>query len=329
MQIAIVGAGKMGGKMALRLLRGGHDVVVYDPSAEAMAPIVAEGGIATSSLEDMVAKLAAPRAVWVMVPHGPITDKVVGTLTGLLEKGDTLIDGGNSHFKESVAKATELSEKFGLDMLDVGTSGGVHGLERGYCLMVGGKQEAVDRVAPIFATLAPGIGEIERTPARTRGLGSGDTAELGWMHCGPSGSGHYVKMVHNGIEYGMMQAFAEGFALLDSAKTEALPEAHRYDLDSGAIAELWRRGSVVTSWLLDLSADALAETPDLAAYSPQVQDSGEGRWTVEAAMDQATPVPVLTASLYERFRSRQDNRFGDRLLSAMRFKFGGHTAPKG
>jgi 6-phosphogluconate dehydrogenase len=327
MKIAIVGLGKMGGKMALRLLRGGQQVAVFDTNPQMAQPIVAEGGEAHASLEALVAALPAPRSVWIMVPAGKITESVVSTLTGLLSPGDTLIDGGNSHFKASVAQAQRLAGH-GIDMLDVGTSGGTHGLERGYCLMVGGKDDVVARHAPVFEALAPGIGEIERTPARERGLGSGDTAERGWMHCGPSGAGHYVKMVHNGIEYGMMQAYAEGFALMDSAKSEALPEAYRYDLDHGAIAELWRRGSVVTSWLLDLTADALAETPDLAPYAPQVQDSGEGRWTVEAAIDQATPAPVLTAALFERFRSRQENRFGDRLLSAMRYKFGGHTAPK-
>ena len=328
MHIGIVGCGRMGGKMALRLLRGGHTVAVHDAFPAAMEPVVGEGGTASADLAALVAALPAPRSVWVMVPHGALTDEVVQHLTRLLAPGDTLIDGGNSHFKSTVARA-EMLAGFGIDMLDVGTSGGVYGIERGYCLMVGGKPEVAARHAPIFETLAPGIGEIERTPARASGLGNGDTAELGWMHCGPPGSGHYVKMIHNGIEYGMMQAMAEGFALLDSAKAAHVPEPYRYDLDCGAIAELWRRGSVVTSWLLDLTADALAETPDLAPFSPQVQDSGEGRWTIESAIDQRTPAPVLTASLYERFRSRQDDRFGDRLLSAMRYKFGGHVAPQG
>jgi 6-phosphogluconate dehydrogenase len=327
MQIGIVGAGRMGGNIALRLLRGGHDVAIQDLAPASMEPVVAEGGKAFTALADMVAALQAPRTVWVMVPSGPVTDAVMAQLTPLLSAGDTLIDGGNSHFKATVLKGKAMAGH-GIDMLDVGTSGGTHGLDRGYCLMVGGKAEAVSRNAPIFETLAPGMGDIERTPARLGGKGSGDTAERGWMHCGPSGAGHYVKMIHNGIEYGMMQAYTEGFALLDTAKTEALPADHRYDLDLGAIAELWRRGSVVTSWLLDLTADALAETPDLAPYSPQVQDSGEGRWTVESAIDQSTPAPVLTAALFERFRSRQGDRLGDRLLSAMRFKFGGHVAPK-
>jgi 6-phosphogluconate dehydrogenase len=328
MRIGIVGAGRMGGNMALRLLRGGHEVVIQDVSPEAMAPIAAEGALAAASLADMVAALPAPRSVWVMVPAGRITADTVAALSALLAPGDTVIDGGNSNFKATILRAQALGEH-GIAMLDVGTSGGVHGLDRGYCLMVGGPAEAAARHAPIFATLAPGRGEIERTPARTRGLGSTGSAEDGWLHCGPSGSGHYVKMVHNGIEYGMMQAYAEGFALLATAGDEALPEDRRFDLDAGAIAELWRRGSVVTSWLLDLTADALAETPDLAPYAPQVQDSGEGRWTVEAAVEQGVAAPVLTAALYERFRSRLEDGFGDRLLSAMRYKFGGHTAPKG
>ena len=327
MQIGIVGTGKMGGKMALRLLRAGHQVAVHDRMAEAMAPIVTEGGSAAVTLRDLVAALAAPRTVWIMVPAGAITDATIAELAEFLEPGDTLIDGGNSHFKASVARAAMLAQKH-IDMLDVGTSGGVFGIERGYCLMVGGAKRAVERNAPIFATLAPGVGVIERTPARAAAAAATDTAEQGWLHCGPAGAGHYVKMVHNGIEYGMMQAYAEGFALLASADSAGVPQARRYDLDCGAIAELWRRGSVVTSWLLDLSADALAEHPDLAPYAPHVQDSGEGRWTVEAALEQEVSTPVLTMSLYERFRSRTSDGFGDRLLSAMRFKFGGHTAPK-
>lgn len=327
MQIGIVGAGRMGGNMALRLLRHGHEVVVHDANEAAMEPVVQEGGRASYSLSALVEMLDAPRTVWVMVPHGPITDRVVASLAELLSPGDTLIDGGNSNFKATIERAEMLAAK-GIDMLDVGTSGGVHGLERGYCLMVGGHDAAVARNAPIFASLAPGLGEVARTPARLRGLGSSETAEHGWLHCGPSGSGHYVKMVHNGIEYGMMQAFAEGFALMASAGSEKLPANRRFDLDCGAIAEVWRRGSVVTSWLLDLTADSLAETPDLAPYSAQVADSGEGRWTVESAVEQSVAAPVLTAALYERFRSRTTEGFGDKLLSAMRYKFGGHTAPQ-
>ena len=327
MQIGIVGAGKMGGNMAQRLLRGGHQVAIQDINPAAYAPIVAAGATGAATLAELVNQLAAPRTVWLMVPAGAITDSAVAALAQLLKPGDTLIDGGNSHFKDSVARATMMA-KHRIDMLDVGTSGGVFGLDRGYCLMVGGAKAAAERNAPIFATLAPGPGEMPRTPARASADAATDTAEQGWLYCGPAGAGHYVKMVHNGIEYGMMQAYAEGFALLATADGPKVPEERRYDLDTAAIAELWRRGSVVTSWLLDLSADALAEHPDLAPYSPHVQDSGEGRWTVEAALEQEVSTPVLTMSLYERFRSRTAEGFGDRLLSAMRFKFGGHVAPK-
>ena len=326
MQIGIVGAGKMGGNMALRLLRGGHQVSIQDIHPEAYAAIVEAGAAGYAALAEMVAGLPVPRTVWLMVPAGRITDGAIAALADLLEPGDTVIDGGNSHFKDSVARAAMLAQKQ-IDLLDVGTSGGVYGLERGYCLMVGGATGAVDRNTPIFATLAPGQGQIPRTPARATGKLS-DTAEQGWLHCGPAGAGHYVKMIHNGIEYGMMQAYAEGFALLATADGPKVPEERRYDLDTAAIAEVWRRGSVITSWLLDLSADAMADNPDLAPYSPQVQDSGEGRWTVEAALEQEVSTPVLTMSLYERYRSRLSDGFGDRLLSAMRFKFGGHTAPK-
>ena len=326
MQIGIVGAGRMGGNMALRLLRGGHQVSIQDIHPEAYADIVAAGAAGYPALAEMVAGLAAPRTVWLMVPAGTITDGAIAALAGLLAPGDTIIDGGNSHFKDSVARAAMLAAKQ-IDFLDVGTSGGVFGLERGYCLMVGGEKAAAERNAPIFATLAPGVGDIARTPARAAGKLT-DTAEQGWLHCGPSGSGHYVKMVHNGIEYGMMQAYAEGFALLSTADNPKVPEERRYDLDTAAIAEVWRRGSVITSWLLDLSADAMAGNPDLAPYSPHVQDSGEGRWTVEAALEQEVSTPVLTMSLYERYRSRLSDGFGDQLLSAMRFKFGGHVAPK-
>ncbi len=327
MQIGIVGAGKMGGNMALRLLRGGHEVAIQDINPAAFVPIVAAGASGYAALADLVGGLTAPRTVWLMVPAGAITDRTIAALADLLEPGDTLIDGGNSHFKDSVARAKMLAAKQ-IDMLDVGTSGGVHGLERGYCLMVGGDSAAVTRNAPIFTTLSPGVGEIERTPARAAGKLADGTAEQGWLHTGPAGAGHYVKMIHNGIEYGLMQAYAEGFALLASADSPALPEERRFTLDCGAIAEVWRRGSVVSSWLLDLTADALAETPDLAPYSPQVQDSGEGRWTVDVALEQAVSAPVLTLSLFERFRSRTADGFGDRILSAMRFKFGGHVAPK-
>ena len=326
MQIGIVGAGRMGGNMALRLLRGGHQVAIQDINPAAYADIVAAGATGYPTLAEMVAGLSAPRTIWLMVPAGKITEGAIAQLAELLAPGDTLIDGGNSHFKDSVARAAALASRQ-IDFLDVGTSGGVFGLERGYCLMVGGAKAAVERNAAIFATLAPGTGSILRTPARAAAKLS-DTAEQGWLHCGPSGSGHYVKMVHNGIEYGMMQAYAEGFALLSTADAPKVPEERRYDLDTAAIAEVWRRGSVITSWLLDLSADAMADNPDLDPYSPQVQDSGEGRWTVEASLEQEVSTPVLTMSLYERYRSRLSDGFGDRLLSAMRFKFGGHTAPK-
>ena len=331
MQIGIVGAGKMGGNMAQRLLRGGHQVAIQDINPAAYAPIVDAGATGWATLAELVGQLTAPRTVWLMVPAGAITDSAIAALADLLEPGDTLIDGGNSNFKDSVARAAMLAQKH-IDMLDVGTSGGVYGLDRGYCLMVGGTRAAAERNAPIFATLAPGPGQIPRTPARA-GAGvattaAADTAEQGWLYCGPAGAGHYVKMIHNGIEYGMMQAYAEGFALLSTADSASVPEERRYDLDCGAIAELWRRGSVITSWLLDLSADALAEHADLAPFSPQVQDSGEGRWTVEASLEQQVSTPVLTMALYERYRSRLIDGFGDRLLSAMRFKFGGHVAPK-
>ena len=327
MRLGIVGGGRMGGKMALRLLRAGHEVVIHDIDPAALEPVVVEGGIPAASLTGLVEALSAPRTVWVMVPHGPLTDGVVAALAQSLQPGDTLIDGGNSNFKSTISRAELLCER-GIEMLDVGTSGGVHGLERGYCLMIGGDGAAVERNAPIFAALAPGSGSIERTPARLRGNVGQDTAEEGWLHCGASGAGHYVKMIHNGIEYGMMQAFAEGFALLESAGSGKLPENRRFDIDCAAVAELWRRGSVVTSWLLDLTADSLGETPDLAPYSAQVADSGEGRWTVETAVEQSIAAPVLTAALYERFRSRTNDGFGDKLLSAMRYKFGGHTAPQ-
>lgn len=322
----IVGTGRMGSKMALRLLRDGHEVVVFDMNPEAMKPLAAEGGTPVNSLNALVNSLASPRTVWIMVPHGTATERTVKSLRNLLESGDTLIDGGNSNFRSTIAQA-EMLKKYGIDMLDVGTSGGIHGLERGYCLMVGGATSVVERNAPIFTSLAPGIGHIKRTRARLNGLGTSNSAEQGWLHCGPSGSGHYVKMVHNGIEYGMMQAMAEGFALLSSANAAELPSNRQFNLDCGDIAEVWRRGSVITSWLLDLVADALTETPDLAPYSAQVADSGEGRWTVETAVEQSVAAPVLTAALYERFRSRTSEGFGDKLLSAMRYKFGGHTAP--
>jgi len=326
MRLAMVGLGRMGANMVRRLLRGGHELVVYDIDPAARERLAGEGAVAVASLAELREALPAPRTVWVMVPSGQSTEDMLSALSEELAPGDTIIDGGNSHFKDSVARAERLASA-GISLLDVGTSGGTHGLERGYCLMIGGPAEVAERHAPIFRTLAPGAGEIARTPSREARGGAAESCEEGWLHCGPAGAGHYVKMVHNGIEYGMMQAFAEGFALFDSAAEERLAANRRYELDKAAIAELWRRGSVVSSWLLDLIADSLAENPSLDGFSAQVQDSGEGRWTVEAATEQAVPAYVLTASLFARFRSRQDDSFADRLLSAMRFKFGGHVAP--
>ncbi len=321
MQLGMVGLGRMGANMVRRLMRDGHACVVYDRSPEAVAALEAEGAEGASSLEDLVQKLSAPRAAWVMVPSGDATEQTVKALAEHMQQGDTIIDGGNSYFKDDVRRATALRPK-GIHYLDVGTSGGVWGLERGYCMMIGGPKEAFDRLNPIFKTLAPGMGDVERTPGREPGIG---TSEQGYLHCGPSGSGHYVKMVHNGIEYGLMQAYAEGFDIMQSADTEALPEELRYNLDVKEIAELWRRGSVVGSWLLDLTAMALLENPDLSNYTGFVQDSGEGRWTIQAAIDQAVPAEVLTSSLYTRFRSRQEHTYAEKVLSAMRQKFGGHV----
>jgi 6-phosphogluconate dehydrogenase len=271
-----------------------------------------------------VQRLSPPRAVWVMVPAGAITDKVVGQLGELLERGDAVIDGGNSLFKDDIRRARTLADR-GIDYLDVGTSGGVWGLERGYCLMIGGPRPAFDRLEPIFATLAPGVGDVPRTPGRT---GEPSAAERGYLYCGSTGAGHFVKMIHNGIEYGIMQAYAEGFDILAGAASETLPPERRLQLELPEIAEVWRRGSVVGSWLLDLTAQALVEDPELARYSGHVADSGEGRWTIDAAVEQGTPANVLAASLFARFRSRQDATFGDKMLSAMRAKFGGHQEPK-
>jgi len=324
MQIAMVGLGRMGGNMARRLMHDGHECVVFDRDSAAVDSLVAEGAIGVESLAALAERLTPPRAAWVMLPSGAITDQVVFELAGLFDAGDSIVDGGNSYYKDDVRRAKALGER-GIQYLDAGTSGGVWGLERGYCLMVGGPVEAVKRLEPIFATLAPGEAGIPPSPGRT-GNGS---AERGYLHCGPSGAGHFVKMVHNGIEYGLMQAYAEGFDILRNANAEALPDDERYDLDLADIAELWRRGSVVTSWLLDLSASALAEDAALADYSGFVQDSGEGRWTVQAAIDEAVPAEVLTAALYARFRSRQEHTFAEKMLSAMRHGFGGHREPSG
>ena len=324
MQLGMVGLGRMGANMTRRLMRGGHTMVVSDLSADAVKGIAGEGAVASSSLDDLVSKLTAPRAAWIMVPAGDPTEKTVQALSSTMQAGDTIIDGGNSNFKDDVRRSKLCAAK-GVHYVDVGTSGGVWGLERGYCMMIGGPKEAVQRLDPIFKTLAPGRGDIPRTPGRDKLAG---TAENGYIHCGPSGSGHFVKMVHNGIEYGMMQAYAEGFDIFKNATSKELPEDIRYDLNLPDIAEVWRRGSVVSSWLLDLTAMALTENPTLSEYSGFVQDSGEGRWTIQAAIEEAVPAEVLTAALYTRFRSRQDHTFAEKMLSAMRQKFGGHVEPK-
>ena len=324
MQMGMVGLGRMGANMTRRLMRGGHQIEVSDLSPDAVKGLAGEGAVGSTSLQDLVSKLKAPRAVWIMVPAGGPTEQTVQTLAQSLEKGDTIIDGGNSYFKDDVRRSKSLTEK-GIHYVDVGTSGGVWGLDRGYCMMIGGPNEAVQRLDPIFKTLAPGMGDIPRTPGFEK---LGGTAEQGYIHCGPSGSGHFVKMVHNGIEYGIMQAYAEGFDIFKNATSKELPEEIRYDLNLPDIAEVWRRGSVVSSWLLDLTAMALTENPTLAEYSGFVQDSGEGRWTIQAAIDEAVPVDVLSAALFVRFRSRQDHTFAEKMLSAMRQKFGGHVEPK-
>jgi 6-phosphogluconate dehydrogenase len=321
MQLGMIGLGRMGANMVRRLMRGGHQCAVFDLSADTVKQVAKEGATGADSVADLVKKLTKPRAVWVMVPAGGPTQKTVMSLAELLEAGDTIIDGGNSYFKDDIARAKAIKPK-GIHYVDVGTSGGIWGIERGYCMMVGGPRDAVARLDPIFKTLAPGRGDIPRTPGRDR---LGGTAEDGYLHCGPSGAGHFVKMVHNGIEYGLMQAYAEGFDIFRSANSKELPEEHRYELNLADISEVWRRGSVVGSWLLDLTAMALTENASLSNYSGFVQDSGEGRWTVMAAVEEAVPADVLTASLYTRFRSRQEHTFAEKVLSAMRHKFGGHV----
>ena len=323
MQLGMIGLGRMGGNIVRRLLRDGHAAVVYDRDPKAVAALVAEGASAAESLEDLVAKLEPPRAAWVMLPAGSVTEETVATLGGLMKADDCIIDGGNSFYQDDVRRAGELDAK-GIHYVDVGTSGGVWGLERGYCMMIGGHGEAVDRLDPIFRTLAPGIGDVPRTPGRA---GRDPRAEQGYIHAGPSGAGHFVKMIHNGIEYGLMQAYAEGFDILRHANSEQVPEERRFDLDLGDIAEVWRRGSVVSSWLLDLTAAALADNADLEGYSGFVEDSGEGRWTINAAVEEAVPATVLSSALYRRFRSREQASYADKLLSAMRKGFGGHKEP--
>lgn len=321
MQLGMIGMGRMGGNMSERCMRGGHDMVVYDRNADAVATYVAKGAIGAASVEDLVQRLDRPRSVWLMLPAGDITESTVKQLGDLCSPDDIIIDGGNSMFKDDVHRARILSEK-GIHYVDVGTSGGIWGVERGYCLMIGGSEEAVARLDPIFKTLAPGRGDIPRTPGRQ---GVGGTAEEGYIRCGPAGAGHFTKMVHNGIEYGLMQAYAEGFDICRHANSPELPEPYRFDLNLADIAEVWRRGSVISSWLLDLTAMALLESPDLSEYSGYVQDSGEGRWTIMAAIEEAVPADVLSAALYTRFRSRQEHTFAEKVLSAMRYKFGGHV----
>ncbi|QTH11956.1 decarboxylating 6-phosphogluconate dehydrogenase [Pseudomonas corrugata] len=321
MQLGIIGLGRMGGNIARRLMLNGHTTVVYDRNVAFVENLAQEGATGVADLPALVAGLEKPRAVWVMLPAGAPTEDTINALSELLEPGDVIIDGGNTYYKDDIRRAQALSEK-GLSYMDVGTSGGVWGLERGYCMMIGGDAEVVKRLDPLFDSLAPGIGDIPRTRDRKS---DDDRAERGYIHAGPAGSGHFVKMIHNGIEYGMMQAFAEGFDILKTKSSESLPPEQRFDLNLADIAEVWRRGSVVSSWLLDLTADALASDPKLDGFSGEVADSGEGRWTIEAAIEQAVPVPVLSSSLFARFRSRQQSTYGDKMLSAMRFGFGGHV----
>jgi 6-phosphogluconate dehydrogenase len=321
MDIGMVGLGRMGGNMARRLMQRGHRVVAHDRATAAVDALTGDGAQAARSLAELVAKLPAPRAVWLMLPAGEITEQAVSELSLLLARGDLVVDGGNSYFKDDVRRAALLAPK-GVDYLDCGTSGGVWGLERGYCLMVGGTPQAFARLEPALAALAPGQAGVE--PSRGR-AGREGTAHLGYLHCGPVGSGHFAKMIHNGIEYGLMQAYAEGFDILKNAASEALAPELRYAMPLADLAELWRRGSVVGSWLLDLTAIALAEDEALARFSGHVQDSGEGRWTVQAAIEEAVPADVLSAALYARFRSRQQHTYAEKLLSAMRYQFGGHT----
>ncbi len=337
MQLGMIGLGRMGANMVRRLLKAGHQCVVFDRSTKAVEDLVNDKATGATSLAEFVKKLDKPRAIWLMVPAG-VVDSSIAELVPLLEPGDILIDGGNSYYVDDIRRAKELAAKQ-IQYVDVGTSGGVWGLERGYCMMIGGPDQAVTRLDPIFKTLAPGVGEVPRTPGREK---IGGTAEHGYLHCGPCGSGHFVKMVHNGIEYGMMAAYAEGLGILHSAnigsrsheidaETTPLrnPEHYQYDLNLRDITEVWRRGSVIASWLLDLTATALAQDTTLADFAGRVSDSGEGRWTIKAAIDEAVPVPVLTTALYERFTSRGEADFQDKLLSAMRFQFGGHVEKGG
>jgi 6-phosphogluconate dehydrogenase len=328
MQIGIVGLGRMGGNIARRLMRAGHACAVFDASNSAREAVAQDGATPRGSLAELVGNLTErPRTVWVMLPAGRITEETIQSLASLLGEGDIIIDGGNSYYKDDIRRAEELAHR-GIRYIDCGTSGGVWGLDRGYCMMIGGPKDAVDHLDPIFAALAPGLGDIPRTLGRED---ADPRPERGYIHAGPAGAGHFVKMIHNGIEYGMMQAYAEGFDILRNKNSKDLPEEQRFDLNLPDIAEVWRRGSVVSSWLLDLTASALAKDPGLQAFSGHVEDSGEGRWTIEAAIEEAVPADVLTSALYTRFRSRQDHTFAEKVLSAMRFGFGGHveTKPRG
>lgn len=324
MQLGMIGLGRMGGNIVRRLMNKGHSCVVYDAQPDSVNQLASEGAIPSQDLVQLLDQLTSPKAVWVMLPAGPITESTIATLGEMMSAGDIIIDGGNSNFQDDVRRAKTLAEK-GIRYIDVGTSGGVWGLDRGYCMMIGGDKTAFDHLDPIFKTLAPGVGSIDRTPGRE---GRQSTAEEGYLYTGPAGSGHFVKMVHNGIEYGLMQAYAEGLDILKCVNQEVIPAERRYDLDLADITELWRRGSVVSSWLLDLSAISLAEDPELKAFSGRVDDSGEGRWTIQAAIEEAVPADVLTAALYTRFRSRQDHTFAEKVLSAMRKQFGGHQESK-
>ena len=336
-QLGMVGLGRMGSNMVRRLMRAGHECVVYDHTQEHVKQVAGEGAVGSESLADLASKLTPPRSVWAMVPAGDITEQVVHDIAEVLEEGDAIIDGGNSYYRDDIRRAAEVGEK-GIDYIDCGTSGGVFGLDRGYCLMIGGPDAAVERLDPIFKTLSPGVESAERTPGRS---GEPDAAENGYLHCGPNGAGHFVKMVHNGIEYGMMAAYAEGLNILKNANAGKVkremdaetaplehPEYYQYDLDIPQVAEVWRRGSVVGSWLLDLTAASLQKSGDLSDFEGRVSDSGEGRWTSIAAIEEGVPAGVLTTALYERFASRDLDDFANRVLSAMRYQFGGHREKK-